>query len=426
MFLNVVAGAGRFARVSGEVSCVVRRSFSKRNKENVYLPYGPIREHIERYEPDPLKFKTLEQRLSEIRLQESPEKRINIGLPGNPRMVVSRKERLDRLERRRQETKAGPVIESPLQGPTKQILLREWMRSSGPEQLLTIGEHYGIFRDLFGAEYFFYPRVPLQVEYGSAAENEEGVDVVNPVHFGNYLKPRDVTSAPEVSIVDADPDSLWCLVMSTPDGHFTEDNKEYLHYLVGNIKGADFSTGDVICPYLGAFPPKGAGFYRYVFMLYKQDAEIDFSKYRVSEKRVDLKERTFSTLDFYADLQEKMTPASFAFFQSNYDRSVRKMFEETLEMREPIFDYNFPPPNLRPQVRYPIQYAFNYYLDRYKHPQQINKEVLLLRLKTLHPFEGEPTPLKFPLAHKRPWNLASWVKQDLAERALKEGKYKDL
>jgi hypothetical protein len=30
------------------------------------------------------------------------------------------------------------------------------------------------------------------------------------------------------------------------------------------------------------------------------------------------------------------------------------------------------------------------------------------------------------MAHRTPWGMASWVKQDLYDRALKEGKYKDI
>jgi hypothetical protein len=44
----------------------------------------------------------------------------------------------------------------------------------------------------------------------------------------------------------------------------------------------------------------------------------------------DLGARTFSTLDFYAALQDDMTPASFGFFQACYDRSLRSFFQEKL------------------------------------------------------------------------------------------------
>ena len=63
--------------------------------------------------------------------------------------------------------------------------------------------------------------------------------------------------------------------MTNPDGHFEEDEAEYLHWMVANISGqggvADLATsGDTICPYLQPFPPYGTGFHRFVFVLYKQ------------------------------------------------------------------------------------------------------------------------------------------------------------
>ena len=68
--------------------------------------------------------------------------------------------------------------------------------------------------------------------------------------------------------------SLWTLVMTNPDGHFEEDEAEYLHWMVANIpckEGvADASSGETICPYLQTFPPFGTGFHRFIFVLYKQ------------------------------------------------------------------------------------------------------------------------------------------------------------
>lgn len=45
---------------------------------------------------------------------------------------------------------------------------------------------------------------------------------------------------------------------------------------------------------------------------------------------VSLQQRTFSTLEFYRDLQDKLTPASLHMFQSDWDESVRDTFWHTL------------------------------------------------------------------------------------------------
>ena len=92
---------------------------------------------------------------------------------------------------------------------------------------------------------------------------------MTPVFRGNVIKPKEATTVPHVYF-ESDSDSLWTLVMTNPDGHFTEDGAEYLHWMVGNIKGNDLSSGEVITPYMQPFPPAGTGFHRFVFLLFKQ------------------------------------------------------------------------------------------------------------------------------------------------------------
>ncbi len=64
---------------------------------------------------------------------------------------------------------------------------------------------------------------------------------------------------------------------------------------VGNIKGTDFSSGETVVDYLQPFPPYGTGFHRYVFLLYKQSAPMDFSHFKREAPCRILSERTFST-----------------------------------------------------------------------------------------------------------------------------------
>ena len=100
------------------------------------------------------------------------------------------------------------------------------------------------------------------------------------------IKPTEASSKPVVEFDRrSENDCFWTLVMSNPDGHFTEDNSEYLHWMVGNIpsipnpsngeRNAEShdvditSMGSTICPYLQPFPPSGTGFHRFVFILYQ-------------------------------------------------------------------------------------------------------------------------------------------------------------
>ena len=43
-----------------------------------------------------------------------------------------------------------------------------------------------------------------------------------------------------------------------------------------------------------------------------------------------LKERTFHTVDFYKDFDGQLTPVGLAFFQSEWDGSVRDVYHSTL------------------------------------------------------------------------------------------------
>jgi hypothetical protein len=45
---------------------------------------------------------------------------------------------------------------------------------------------------------------------------------------------------------------------------------------------------------------------------------------------LNLEERTFKTYDFYRERQEFITPAGLAFFQADWDESVKEFFHKTL------------------------------------------------------------------------------------------------
>lgn len=55
-----------------------------------------------------------------------------------------------------------------------------------------------------------------------------------------------------------------------------------LLFFRGNIPGNDISKGEQLCDYLQVFPVKGTGFHRYVFILFKQEQQIDFKDARLS------------------------------------------------------------------------------------------------------------------------------------------------
>ena len=53
--------------------------------------------------------------------------------------------------------------------------------------------------------------------------------------LGNVIKPSEAISQPTLTFKTDEEECFYTLVLSNPDGHFTEDNAEYLHWMVGNI-----------------------------------------------------------------------------------------------------------------------------------------------------------------------------------------------
>ncbi|XP_039286092.1 39S ribosomal protein L38, mitochondrial [Nilaparvata lugens] len=280
----------------------------------------------------------------------------------------------------------------------------EWQRTIGPFHLKNVAEHYGIFNDLFGDAYF-YPQVPLDISF------RHGDDLI-PVFRGNDVKPSQATQAPEVNY-EADADTLWTLILTNPDGHLSKENSEYVHWFIGNIPGNDLKKGEVVWDYLQPFPPFGTGFHRFVFVLYKQEKRIDYSKLKKAAPCLDLNERTFVTYDFYREHQDDLTPGGLAFFQCDWDSSLTDFFHKTLDMKEPVFEYDFPPPYIRKQEWFPRRMPFNIYLDKYRDQKEVSKDILLRKLKNVHPFKKAPPQLPFPNAVPIDKKVPSWLVDEI-------------
>ncbi|XP_070783105.1 large ribosomal subunit protein mL38 isoform X2 [Enoplosus armatus] len=230
-----------------------------------------------------------------------------------------------------------------------------WEKSSGPFHIKRLADHYGVFRDLFPMAYFL-PQVSLHICYSQ----ENG----GQVHYGNRLTPTGAASVPQVSFA-AEEGSLWTLLLTCPDEHLLDKEAEYVHWLVGNIPGGAVQAGEELCHYLPPLPARGTGFHRYVYVLFKQEGPINFQEDVRPSPCHSLVDRTFKTMDFYRKHQDNMTPAGLAFFQCQWDESVTDTFHNTLNMREPVFEFIRPPVYHPPQVRYPHGQPLRY-LDRYR------------------------------------------------------------
>lgn len=299
-----------------------------------------------------------------------------------------------------------------------QTVREDWMRTDASFHVHRIAKHYGVYDDLYGDAYFM-PTVPLNVSYD--LPNDKLVKV----YTGNVIKPSEASRVPDVTY-DAEDGSLWTLIMSTPDGNLTSADNEYCHWFVGNIPGNRLKEGEAVVDYLQPIAPYGIGYCRYIFVLYKQECRIDFSEYKRAKPCLNLEERNWRTLDFYRKYQDHLTPAGLAFFQSDWEPSVKEFYFNTLKTRMPIFRYDFPEPYIKKQKWFPLKEPFNIYLDKYRDPKQIRKEFLIRKLKKVHPFNGPVTPRQFPLAHQNKHYIPSWLKFEMIKKRLGYGRVNDL
>lgn len=97
-------------------------------------------------------------------------------------------------------------------------------KMEGLKSMKVVGEHYGIFEHLFGDAYF-HPVVRLNVHYDIGKD-----DMLAPVYLGNILKPKETQKPPTVEY-KAEKESLWTLVLTTPDGVLTPAN-EWCHWFM--------------------------------------------------------------------------------------------------------------------------------------------------------------------------------------------------
>ncbi|KAJ8363600.1 hypothetical protein SKAU_G00124310 [Synaphobranchus kaupii] len=281
---------------------------------------------------------------------------VDIGLPHRrPSRIKQLKERMRLMK----ESQSNPELEKAMRHHTFRIPLdrvkAEWERTNGPHHLRRLANHYGIYQDLFPGAHFI-PRVMLRIAYGEEASAQ--------VHFGNHVTPTQAAAAPHVSF-EAEEDSLWTLLLTSPDEHLQDSEGEYVHWLVGNIPGNDIKSGEEVCHYFPPFPAKGTGFHRFVFLLFKQDAPVNFEQDCRPLPCHSLKQRTFKTLEFYRTHQDVITPAGLAFFQCQWDVTVTSTFHTLLNMKEPVFEFDRPPVYHPPQKKYPHGQPLRY-LDRYR------------------------------------------------------------
>ena len=149
---------------------------------------------------------------------------------------------------------------------------------------------------------------------------------------------------------------------------------------------------------------------------------------------MDLNLRTFNTRDFFD--QNPITPATLAFFQSDWDSTLTDFYHNTLDMKEPRYEYDFPPYYTKRWVEKQPRHEkpFNLFLDTKRERKEIQEEVLKKKLSRIHPFKGQlDGHLDFPNAHgpnigywKHREEFGTWRLREMERERLRQGIYKDM
>ncbi|XP_049868053.1 39S ribosomal protein L38, mitochondrial [Pectinophora gossypiella] len=365
----------------------------------------------------PIYCRTIKERLDELNYKdELHTTRIDIGFR-RPNSENLRNTRMEHVKKLKNDKNLEQLARTHKLEIDLAEVRKEWMNTTGPLHRRQIADHYGIYEHLYG-EGFFIPYLNLDVFYD--LKN----DSVLPVCSGNVIKPAEALEQPTVAY-ESDGNTLWTLAFTNLDGNLKENNKEYVHWLVANIPGNAIEKGDTIAEYLRPFPLKGTGYHRYVYVLYKQNARVSYDLPKVTASS-PLDDRTFVTREWYKNHQDEITPIGLAFFQCDWDHTVKDFFHNVLQTKEPVYEYDFPAPYIRPQEWFPRRKPFNLYMDKYRDPKQINKEYLLRKLKDEDPFKTPPPPLRFPNAHPLPKSMPSWLKLHERKIRLRWGRVNDV
>lgn len=96
------------------------------------------------------------------------------------------------------------------------------------------------------------------------------------------------------------------------------------------------------------------------------------------------------------------------------------------DMKEPIFEYDFPQPYIRPEEWFAKKRPFNLYLDKYRDPKDINKEFLERKLKKVHPFKPPPEQVPYPNAQYFTGYVPSWLKMVKRLSRMGRGRINDI
>ncbi|XP_034234803.1 protein D3-like isoform X1 [Thrips palmi] len=147
------------------------------------------------------------------------------------------------------------------------------------------------------------------------------------VNLGNELTPTQVKDIPAVSW-NAEASAFYTLCMTDPDAPSRKEPtyREWHHWLVGNIPGADVSKGETLSEYVGSGPPEGTGLHRYVFLVYKQSGKLAFDEKKLTNRSGD--NRGCFAIRKFAAKYNLGDPVAGNFYQAQWDDYVPKLYAQ--------------------------------------------------------------------------------------------------
>lgn len=142
------------------------------------------------------------------------------------------------------------------------------------------------------------------------------------VKLGNKFAPLQVRNRPKVSWKSAKENDFYSLIMTDAEGR----GIEWIHWHVGNIQGNNVDKGDVLTAFFPSAPPKDTGEHRYVFLLFKQPAKIDFNGHVVIPTFEMDGRNKFSTKAFVEKFK-LATPVAGNFYLAAWDESCMEIYK---------------------------------------------------------------------------------------------------
>jgi len=117
--------------------------------------------------------------------------------------------------------------------------------------------------------------------------------------LGNKLKPTDLTQIPTIAWT-ANAEDFYTLVAIDLDAPSRAQpvNREYQHWLIGNIRGGNISRGETFSEYKAPTPPVGSGLHRYVFLIFKQPGQVQFREPHIDLSKTAPSRTHFSVREF--------------------------------------------------------------------------------------------------------------------------------